>query len=248
MTFFDRLRGSPQASSFLLVFRSGFCRLLHRLGGLAILFRQPFATLVIHHKADAGDDPAHRVAVQNGGDFPPEGNHKEHPQNTQAAHAAAGKDHGDQRLTATADCAGQNLDAHKGHIIGHHVANHHGTDLQHCRILGEHAQENARAADHQYAHGNRGARAHGKADMHTLSHPAVQPCAIVLAREGGDGDAVSAADHPEKAVHLGKAGPGCHRIGAEGVDAALQNHVGNGVHVALNAAGMPTCSTRLRLA
>ncbi len=61
----------------------------------------------------------------------------------------------------------------------------------------------------------------------------VPPRPKVLARKGGDGNAKGTHNHPEEAVNLAVSGPGRGGINTKGVDAGLDDDVGDGVHHAL---------------
>lgn len=94
----------------------------------------------------------------------------------------------------------------------------------------------AKVQQHRAAQSGNG-KAHEQADPHTAAYPAVFLGAEVLSHKGGDRNTQRTHDHPEQTVHLAVSGPGGDGIGTEGVDAGLDNDVGDGEHVALEGSG-----------
>lgn len=51
----------------------------------------------------------------------------------------------------------------------------------------------------------------------------------ILSSKGGDGEAHGVDRHPVDEVQLAIDGPGCHGLGAKGVDAGLNDHIADGI-------------------
>ena len=77
------------------------------------------------------------------------------------------------------------------------------------------------------------------ADVHGLQNPVFFPRAVVLPREGHDGNADGVVDWPENAVQLPEDRPGRDGVGAEHVDGLLDIDVRDVIEHAGNAGGKP---------
>ncbi len=159
------------------------------------------------------------------------------PGHPEQADAAAGQNHGDQRIARPSNGAGKNLDADKGNIPRRQIAHDIHAAFQHGGVGAEQPNQRRSEDIEQQTDGDGGAGGHGHGDPDALAHPLILLSAEVLPHKGGDGHSKSAQHHPEKAVHLALSRPGRHRVSAKGIDAGLNQDVGNRIHIRLNAGG-----------
>lgn len=110
-------------------------------------------------------------------------------------------------------------------------------DAQNSFRGGEPAQQGMGEGQQYRAAQSGNGKAHEQADPHTAAYPAVFLGAEVLSHKGGDRNTQRTHDHPEQTVHLAVSGPGGDGIGTEGVDAGLDNDIGDGEHIALEGSG-----------
>ena len=103
-------------------------------------------------------------------------------------------------------------------------------DIDNTVIRGKQAEENPAAEKHNRAEQYTGKGGHSQADLDAFMNPVVFSCTEILSCKGGDGNTVSPHNHPENTVHLSVGGPGGNRIRPEGVDAGLDDQIGNGIH------------------
>ena len=164
-----------------------------------------------------------------------QGNNAQNPDHAQDADAETGQKHGDDGISAAPGGSAQNFDADIGDIGRcDHMDDGHA-DVHYAGIVGEQAQENAASSHDDDTQQHAGEGGHSHTDAHTFFDAVILARAEILSGEGGDGNAVSAHDHPEHAVHLAVGCPGGDGIRPEGVDAGLNDQVGNGVHGRLQA-------------
>ena len=200
---------------------------------------QPVPPGVIDDIEDGGDAPADGIAHQHGLQHVAVREDQQHPQHPQHTHAAAGKKHGLEGVACTPDRAGEDLNADEGDVEGDGEPHDMPAQGDDRAVGGEHTQQDGGRAAEEEADEGRHTEGDAQADHHALLEPVVLPGTEVLAHKGGDGYAEGAGDHPIKAVHLAESGPGGHGDGAERVDAGLKHHVGDGVHIGLNARREP---------
>ena len=196
---------------------------------------QPVAPQIVDDEHDGGDGPGQRIAESNGGEIPVQGNDDQNPDHTQYTDAETGQQHGNDGIPAASGGSAQDFDADIGDVGWRNHMDDGHTDIHYPRITGEQSQENTSSCHDDDAQQHAGESGHAHTDPHTFPNAVIFARTEVLSGEGGDGNAVGAHDHPEHAVHLAVGRPGGDGIGPEGVDAGLDDQVGDGIHGGLQA-------------
>ena len=165
------------------------------------------------------------------------GRDEHHPHHPDAAHTDADQHRGQDAVAHRPQGRGQHRDAHIGKEEPHLELHDLRGPVDDPGIVGEQHRQVAAQEIQRAGQGKGDDKAHQQADLHALFHPGHLVCAVVLPDKGGDRHAEGIDDDPEDGVDLAEHRPRGDGAGAEGVDARLDDQVGQGVHHRLQPRG-----------
>ena len=165
--------------------------------------------------------------------------HGHDPQHPHHADAKADNGRGTHGIPHAPHGAREDLHRHERGRKGHNDKNDVRAGFNDGGIRGVDSQNDPAKYRHQQADDPHRADAHGQAHPDALAHPVVAMGTVILAHKGGDGYAKGTGDHPGQSVGLRIGGPGRHNRGAEGIDAGLDQGIGQVKHHSWRPAGTP---------
>ena len=158
--------------------------------------------------------------------------HRVHPDNAEHAGAQDHDDHGDSAL-AKATGGGDGAVHKRGDAVGNaHDRQTVHTRVHHLRVCGKEAQE--RPSKQQQSQTQKQSRTEGvsRADQEGPADTVLLACAVVLTDETAAGGVEGLHHIIHQRVGVGSSGVSRHHGGAEGIDATLDEQIGqreNGV-------------------
>ena len=147
----------------------------------------------------------------------------DHPNHTDAQ---AGDDSGLHGVSHPSEGSGKDLHRHEYRLKGDNDGHDIGPTFNDPGVPGVNAKNGPAEQQHQKGNDSHGAHAHDQTHPDTLPDPVVALGAKVLSHEGGNGYAEGTGDHPHEGIGLAVGRPGRHDHGAEGIDAGLNEGIG----------------------
>ena len=152
--------------------------------------------------------------------------HRGQPHHPDHTDADAGNEGGLYRISHAPQGTGEDLHRHEHRFKGYNDGHHIGAAFNDARVQGINPQNEPAEQQHQKAQNAHGADAHGQAYPHTLLDPVITLGTEILPHEGGDCHAEGAGHHPDQSVGFPEGRPGGHHHRTEGIDAGLDQGVG----------------------
>ena len=190
---------------------------------------------VIYDKEYASDRPGERITESDRIDVGSCRHSQHDPEDTNQADTTQADQGRDPAVSYAAQGAGEHFHTHISDKSRYQEVDDLYANLQHIGIRGEETVNDMPSEAQQDTDHYGGRKAHAQTAPDTFVDTIHLPGAVILAREGCDGDAEGTDGHPEEGVHLPVYGPGSDGICPETVDGSLDDDIGETVHDGLQA-------------
>ena len=204
-----------------------------RVGG------QPFAEFVVEQEHHGRCRPGNGVAQGDGEIAQVREGHGEQQNQPQHTRAEERDDCGLDRISDAAHHGRQHLRRREQEVARGKIGDNHASLLDDCGVRVEQTNRPVAREVDEPADQRAYRKVQRDADVHGLQNPVFFPRAVVLPREGHDGNADGVGNRPEDAVELPVDRPRRDRVRAEQIDCLLDIDVRNVIKHAGNAGGKP---------